>query len=258
MSTRSTGRCGSRSPRSTSRWATSTGTRPRSATTSARRPRPARRSSIFPELAINGYPPEDLLLKTHFLEAGRRALDRVARDVQGMVALVGFAEHAEDVYNSLAVLADGRGAGGLPQDVPAELRGVRRAALLPGRRCPGGDPRRRNDHRPHGLRGHLGTGPAGERRGAGRRGGDREHLRLARITAERAPSASGCWCSGPGTASPTWCSATWSGGQDELVFDGYSLVVDQDGELVARGAQFRGGADRVRHRPLHGRRRPPA
>ena len=63
---------------------------------------------IFPELAINGYRPEDLLLKTHFLEAGRRALDRVAHDVQGMVALVGFAEHADDVYNSLAVLADGQ------------------------------------------------------------------------------------------------------------------------------------------------------
>ena len=42
------------------------------------------------------------------------------------------------------------------------------------------------------------------------------------------------------------------------MFDGYSLVVDQDGELVARGAQFQRGADRVRHRPLDGRRRPAA
>ena len=89
---------------------------------------------VFPELAVNGYPPEDLLLKTHFLAAGRRALEDLAQHVRDTVALVGFAEHAEDVFNSLAVLADGRGARHLPQDVPAQLRRVRRAALLPGRR----------------------------------------------------------------------------------------------------------------------------
>src|SRR3954467_7395814 len=62
---------------------------------------------VFPELTVNGYPPEDLLLKTHFLAAGRQALDEIAGEVGDMVALVGFAELAEDVYNSLAVLADG-------------------------------------------------------------------------------------------------------------------------------------------------------
>src|SRR2546423_8680675 len=67
--------------------------------------------AVFPELAVNGYPPEDLLQKTHFLAAGRRAVDEIAAEVGDMVALVGFAEHAEDVYNSLAVLADGRVQG---------------------------------------------------------------------------------------------------------------------------------------------------
>ena len=117
---------------------------------------------IFPELAINGYPPEDLLLKTHFLEAGRRALDRVAHDVQGMVALVGFAEHAEDVYNSLAVLADG------------QVQAIYRKMFLPNygvfdeqRYFQVGDAPAvigvgGHHHRPHGLRGHLGTGPAGQ------------------------------------------------------------------------------------------------
>ena len=63
---------------------------------------------VFPELAINGYPPEDLLLKTHFLDAGRRARSRSSpRRRAGIVALVGFAERAEDVYNAAAVLADG-------------------------------------------------------------------------------------------------------------------------------------------------------
>src|SRR3954469_20119457 len=63
--------------------------------------------ALFPELAVNGYPPEDLLLKTHFLAAGRRAVDEIAAEVENMVALVGFAEHAEDVYNSLAILGEG-------------------------------------------------------------------------------------------------------------------------------------------------------
>ena len=40
--------------------------------------------ALFPELAINGYPPEDLLLKTHFLAAGRRALDSVAKAVAAL------------------------------------------------------------------------------------------------------------------------------------------------------------------------------
>src|SRR3954451_21355970 len=62
---------------------------------------------VFPELTVTGYPPEDLLLRESFLREARATLERVAADVQGIVALVGFPERAEDVYNSLAVLADG-------------------------------------------------------------------------------------------------------------------------------------------------------
>jgi NAD+ synthase (glutamine-hydrolysing) len=47
---------------------------------------------VFPELMLPGYPPEDLLLKSHFLAANERALRALAADVQGIVALVGFAE----------------------------------------------------------------------------------------------------------------------------------------------------------------------
>ena len=63
---------------------------------------------VLPELALTGYPPEDLLLKTHFVSAARRALDRLAEAADGIVALVGFPESADDVYNAAAVLADGR------------------------------------------------------------------------------------------------------------------------------------------------------
>ena len=50
----------------------------------------------------------------------------------GIVAVVGFPERAEDVYNAAAVLADGARAGHLPQGPPAQLRRLRRGALLPG------------------------------------------------------------------------------------------------------------------------------
>jgi NAD+ synthase (glutamine-hydrolysing) len=62
---------------------------------------------VFPELSLTGYPPEDLLLKTHFLEATEAALGELAREVEGIVALVGYPERADDVYNAAAVLADG-------------------------------------------------------------------------------------------------------------------------------------------------------
>ena len=89
--------------------------------------------ALFPELAITGYPPEDLLLKEHFLADARAAVERIAADVQGIVALVGFPERADDVYNAAAVLADGARPGDLPQGPPAQLRRLRRAALLPAR-----------------------------------------------------------------------------------------------------------------------------
>ncbi|MCW3002427.1 MAG: synthetase [Conexibacter sp.] len=73
----------------------------------------------FPELAVTGYPPEDLLLKEHFLRDARAAVDRLAEDAQGIVALVGFPERADDVYNAVAVLADG------------EVQGIYRKMRLP-------------------------------------------------------------------------------------------------------------------------------
>ncbi|MEJ7787085.1 MAG: nitrilase-related carbon-nitrogen hydrolase, partial [Solirubrobacteraceae bacterium] len=74
---------------------------------------------VFPELAITGYPPEDLLLKEHFLAAARAALDRVAAACTQIVALVGFPERTDDVYNAAALCADG------------EVRGVYRKMHLP-------------------------------------------------------------------------------------------------------------------------------
>ena len=65
----------------------------------------------FGELAVTGYPPEDLLYKEHFLRDARAAVDRLAEQTQGIVAVVGFPERAAAVHNSAAVLFDGTVAG---------------------------------------------------------------------------------------------------------------------------------------------------
>jgi len=64
---------------------------------------------VFPEMAICGYPPEDLLLKKHFLDDNRSAVERLAKSCPEVAVVVGFAEVSEKgFFNSLAVLKDGR------------------------------------------------------------------------------------------------------------------------------------------------------
>jgi len=64
---------------------------------------------LFPELAISGYPPEDLLLRPSFLAACEAALQEVAKAATGIVAVVGWPESAGSVlYNAASVLRDGR------------------------------------------------------------------------------------------------------------------------------------------------------
>ncbi len=192
---------------------------------------------VFPELAVNGYPAEDLLLKTHFLEAGRRALDEIAQHVRDTVALVGFAEHAEDVFNSLALLADG------------EVRGIYRKMFLPN----------------YGVFDEQRYFQVGDTPAVARINGTTLGLTICEDIWEPGPPASDVALAGAEvivniSASPyhrgkgaerermltqrardslayvVYCNLV--GGQDELVFDGYSLVVDPEGELTARGVQF--------------------
>jgi NAD+ synthase (glutamine-hydrolysing) len=65
----------------------------------------------FPELAISGYPPEDLLFKPAFIEANLRALDEVTRASRGLSVVVGFVDKRDDIFNAAAVLHDGVRAG---------------------------------------------------------------------------------------------------------------------------------------------------
>jgi len=62
----------------------------------------------FPELAVTGYPPEDLVLRRSFCEASREAVASLAEDTQGTIAVVGFVDWLNgDAYNAAAVFADG-------------------------------------------------------------------------------------------------------------------------------------------------------
>ena len=70
----------------------------------------ARRADLvlFPELAVTGYPPEDLLLRPGFIRAAAESLHEIAAAVHGTVALVGAPHYDRDLFNACAVCADGR------------------------------------------------------------------------------------------------------------------------------------------------------
>jgi NAD+ synthase (glutamine-hydrolysing) len=65
----------------------------------------------FPELALTGYPPEDLVFKPAFIEANLRALADVAARSTGITAVVGFVDKRDDIFNAAAVLHDGAHVG---------------------------------------------------------------------------------------------------------------------------------------------------
>jgi NAD+ synthase (glutamine-hydrolysing) len=194
---------------------------------------------LFPELAITGYPPEDLLLREHFLNDARSALEDLARDVSGTTAIVGFPELADGrVYNAAAVLADGA-VQAIYRKVHLPNYGVfdEQRYFTPGSSGATID-----------LDGHHVVGvtvcedlwqpgaPATEEAASGAsllvnisaspyhagKGVEREKL-----FAHRAVESS---------AYVAFCGLV--GGQDELVFDGHSFVLDPTGATIARARQF--------------------
>src|SRR5512136_1803791 len=62
----------------------------------------------FPELAICGYPPEDLLLKPGFIKENRKALNGVIKTSKGIATVVGFVDANSDIFNAAAVIHDGK------------------------------------------------------------------------------------------------------------------------------------------------------
>jgi NAD+ synthase (glutamine-hydrolysing) len=193
---------------------------------------------LFPELAITGYPPEDLLLKEHFLADAREAVDRLAADTTGIVAIVGFPERALDVYNAAAVLADGAVQATyrklhLPNyGVFDEVRYFQSgpgAALIEVDGVTVGLTIREDIWQPglpmsaEALAGatvvvNISASPYVAGKGIVRE----------RMIAQRARDH---------LCAVAFCALV--GGQDELIFDGHSFVVDHDGDVVARSPQFK-------------------
>jgi NAD+ synthase (glutamine-hydrolysing) len=209
---------------------------------------------LFPELALTGYPPEDLLLREHFLTDTGTALGELARATEGIVAIVGFPERvpgavrrpapgspgpvATVVHNSAAVLANG------------EIESVYRKVHLPNYGV-FDEQRYFKPGEPNGtvidVAGHavgvtvcedmwVAGPPASSEAATGAslivnisaspyhagKGLERE-----RLFGERARDTG---------AHVAFCAMV--GGQDELVFDGHSFVLDPTGETIARAAQF--------------------
>ena len=63
---------------------------------------------LFPELALTGYPPEDLLLKPRFIEDNLSALSALAASIKGITAVIGFIDSTDDIYNAAAICHGGK------------------------------------------------------------------------------------------------------------------------------------------------------
>src|SRR5438552_781187 len=62
----------------------------------------------FPELALTGYPPEDLLLKPQFIDTNLRALEKLASSTRGITAVIGFVDRKDDIFNAAAIIQEGK------------------------------------------------------------------------------------------------------------------------------------------------------
>ena len=191
----------------------------------------------FPELAVTGYPPEDLLLKPDFVESAQGILSELAPFTKGLVAVIGCLWVEDDLYNGAAVLADGQFIGiyakhFLPNYGVFDENRYFRA----GNECP--------VYIINGV--GIGVnicediwyeaGPATIQAYSGAeviinisaspyhfgKGSSRERMLATRAS----------------DAVAIFAYNNLIGGQDELVFDGNSMIHNEKGQLIARGRQF--------------------
>ena len=216
---------------------------------------------LFPELTLCGYPPEDLLLKSDFLEANRRALDDLAPAAKRVTAIVGFAHRQDDVYNAAAVLHDGKVAGiyhkhHLPNyavfDEKRYFQSGNEPLTFRLHGVPVGVTICEDMWYPDGPHAYEAAGGAEillcSSASPYHRGKTRERERMLATRA------------GDSVAVVAFCNLV--GGQDELVFDGGSVVLDERGRVRARAQAFEEeilycdiDADAVFRRRLHDPRR---
>jgi NAD+ synthase (glutamine-hydrolysing) len=193
--------------------------------------------ALFPELAVTGYPPEDLLLRPGFVRAAEASLEEIARSARGIVAVVGTPRFERDLFNAAAVCAGG------------EVKSFVKKRFLPNygvfdefRYFAPGDGITLFEH------GDTLVGvticedmwqpgpPATDLALAGAQLivnisaspfhllRDREREEMFRTRARDT------------AAFVALCNMV--GGQDELIFDGHSFVIDDEGVVLARGKGF--------------------
>ncbi|MGD0353236.1 MAG: NAD+ synthase [Dehalococcoidia bacterium] len=191
----------------------------------------------FPELAICGYPPEDLLFKPQFIEENLKSLEKVIKQTSGLAVIVGFVDAKSDIYNAAAIINDGKLVS-IYHKIYLPNYGVfdENRYFQAGRECP--------------VYTILGVGigvnicediwyeagPATAQAYAGAeviinisaspyhfgKENDRERMLATRAS--------------DNVAIIVYDNLV--GGQDELVFDGNSMVLNEKGQLLARGKQF--------------------
>jgi len=191
----------------------------------------------FPELAICGYPPEDLLFKPQFIAENLRSLEKVVEASSGISIVIGFVDAKEDIYNAAAIVHDGKLAG-VYHKIYLPNYGVfdENRYFRAGTECP--------VYVIAGINVGINicediwyeAGPATTQALSGAevivnisaspyhfgKGSFRERMIATRATDNVA----------------VFAFNNLVGGQDELVFDGNSLVLDEKGRLLARGKQF--------------------
>lgn len=192
---------------------------------------------VCPELAITGYPPEDLLLKPSFLEGNLAALEKVISASKDVTVICGFVDVDDDIYNAAAIIHDGR------------LAGVHRKVFLPN----------------YGVFDEFRYFQKGCETSIYELGGPRFGVSVCEDIwypdgPHRVQALAGAQVLININASPFY-SLKWKwresmlrtravdntayvvylntvGGQDELVFDGHSMVIDPRGRMIARGKPF--------------------
>ncbi|HYM91515.1 MAG TPA: NAD+ synthase [bacterium] len=191
----------------------------------------------FPELAITGYPPEDLLIKSDFVGENLVCLREIARHAGHTAAIVGFVDSGDHLYNAAAVLYEGRVAG-VYRKMRLPNYGVfdEKRYFQPGTECP--------VYIIHGV--SVGVNicedvwaPGGPMLAQSLAGA------LVSITLNSSPYSAQKWRLRQEmlqTRARDYAVAVaynnLVGGQDELVFDGLSVIVDAAGHVVARGPAF--------------------
>jgi NAD+ synthase (glutamine-hydrolysing) len=192
---------------------------------------------LLPELAVTGYPPEDLLLRPSFVRAARASVGRIAAETRDIVALVGVPLSDGDLYNACAICTDGRVAGWakkrrLPNygvfdekryfaagdDLAlVDVAGTRVGITICEDMWFPGPPTSELVSAGAELVVNLSASPFHIGRAQ-----EREAIFAARARENGARVA--------------LCNTV--GGQDELIFDGHSLVLETDGSVLARAPGF--------------------